>query len=143
MAAGPEAETTGGVALIPAEVPAGAGPREPKQSNIERARIVRFHPDSKKEEMPPPLPQRGLPPRNAPMTVATPKATVVRETRQVPLDEAVVSIVDSTSGNKLGEIIPTRPPPRMVRRETPPLVRQPKAMEEEDDGDEDDITPVT
>ena len=126
-APGPEAETTGGVALIPAEVPAGAGPRqrgagqrEPKQSNIERARIVRFHPDSKKEEMPPPLPQRGLPPRNAPKTVATPKATVARETRQVPLDEAVVSIVDSTSGNKLGEIVPTRPTPRMVPAPSPP-----------------------
>lgn len=146
---------------------------EPKQSNVERAKIVHFHPDVKMEDSPPPLPQRGMVwkiPSTEPVsfpeadtfvlkaaktiamenptiteatkTVAMGDSTVPKDTKAVAMDEGqaleeIVAIVDATSGDKVGELVPSpvakTPPLTFRRRQTPPLVRQSKVVDEDDE----------
>lgn len=103
---------------------------EPKQSNIERARAVRFHPDAKIpiEDDPPPIPVRGVGPtaKRFP-TVAIEMGTVAMESDTTSSDGStndteseamsdVVAIVDA-SGALVGELVPS------PVEKTPPSVR--------------------
>jgi hypothetical protein len=91
--------------------------------------MVHFHPSAKMGENPPPLPQRGQPAASASRKTLKAKKTVAKAGKataassQLPLE--AVAIVDANSGDKIGEIVSStasKTSPRMVRRQTPPLV---------------------
>ena len=68
---------------------------EPKQSNVERERAVRFHPDAKTptEDDPPPLPVRGLSPTTLPTT------TVYKDPIAVTMDTVTMDTSSNDSAN--------------------------------------------
>lgn len=72
---------------------------EPKQSNIERAKIVRFHPDVKIpiEGDPPPIPVRGQT-RNSP-TVAIAKETVTTAKDTTTIAKEIVAVTEKSVTN--------------------------------------------